>query len=163
MPDTAVISATSVIHASFVIERRYPASAERVFAAFADPAKKRRWFADERHIPVESFEMDFRVGGHDRAVYRMSDSTPFPGAAMTNDTVYQDIVPGRRIVFAYTMSIAERRISASLVTVELSPDGAGARMLFTEQAAFFDGSDGPKMRQEGWEGLLANLETALAG
>ena len=36
----------SVIHSTFVIERSYPAKPERVFAAFADPAKKRRWFAE---------------------------------------------------------------------------------------------------------------------
>ena len=53
----------SVIHSTFVIERSYPATPERVFTAFADPAKKRRWFVDDRGIGVEGFEMDFRVGG----------------------------------------------------------------------------------------------------
>jgi uncharacterized protein YndB with AHSA1/START domain len=33
----------SVIHSTFVIERRYPKLPEEVFSAFADTAKKRRW------------------------------------------------------------------------------------------------------------------------
>jgi len=35
-----------VIHSTFVIERTYPKPPETVFAAFADPAKKSRWFAE---------------------------------------------------------------------------------------------------------------------
>ncbi len=41
-----VMEQLSVTHSTFVIERSYPTSPERVFAAFADPAKKRRWFAE---------------------------------------------------------------------------------------------------------------------
>ena len=36
----------SVTHSTFSIERKYTAKPERVFAAFADPAKKRRWFGE---------------------------------------------------------------------------------------------------------------------
>jgi uncharacterized protein YndB with AHSA1/START domain len=35
-----------VIHNTFVVERSYPVKPERVFAAFADPAQKRRWYAE---------------------------------------------------------------------------------------------------------------------
>jgi len=34
----------SAKHATFVIERTYAASPERVFSAFADPKAKARWF-----------------------------------------------------------------------------------------------------------------------
>jgi uncharacterized protein YndB with AHSA1/START domain len=152
----------TVTHATFVLERSYPVAPERVFAAFADPQVKRRWFVEDRQMTIESFEMDFQVGGHDRMVVLMGEDTPFPGAPMVNHTVYQDILPGRRIVFAYTMGIGERRISASLTTVEIRPDGEGSRLVFTEQAAFFEGADGPTMRQEGWASLLGNLERELA-
>ena len=37
------MSQKSVTHSTFVIERYFPASPERVFAALADPARKRRW------------------------------------------------------------------------------------------------------------------------
>src|SRR5689334_6438776 len=94
----------SAVHNTFVIERSYPVSPERVFAAFADPEKKRRWFGENENHDVEVFEMDFRVGGVERARYRMNAKTPFPGVAISSEGTYQDIVPNRRVVVAQTMS-----------------------------------------------------------
>jgi uncharacterized protein YndB with AHSA1/START domain len=151
----------SVSHATFVLERTYPALPQRVFAAFSDPAKKRRWFGDEDEGPLELHEMDFRVGGLERRVSRMGLNTPFPGTPLINDSVYQDIVPERRIVIAYTMTIGERRISASLTTFEFLPAQTSTRLVFTEQAAFFEGADGPKLREQGWTELLNRLGSYL--
>src|SRR5580704_19714070 len=95
----------SVIHSTFVIERSYPATPERVFAAFADPARKRRWFVDGGGNEVEHYEMDFRVGGKERA--RFCHGAPVKGIVFTNDSSYQDIVPNRRVVFASTMAVGE--------------------------------------------------------
>src|SRR5947209_4262835 len=111
----------SVTHSTFVIERSYPTTPERVFAAFADPAKKRRWFAEGDGHEVEHYEMDFRVGGKERARFRFKDGTPLKGIACTNDTTYQDIVPNRRVVLTSTMTVGDKCISASLGTVELLP------------------------------------------
>src|SRR5580658_8601504 len=105
----------SVIHNTFVIERSFPQSPERVFAAFADPAKKRRWFAEGQKHDVEEFEMDFRVGGTERHRYRFKDGTPFPGVELKNDWIYQEIVPNRLVVSANAMDLGGKRISASLV------------------------------------------------
>src|SRR5450755_2800442 len=96
----------SVIHSTFVIERTYPTTPERVFAAFADPAKKRRWFVEGDHHEVEHYELDFRVGGKELARFRFSkEGTPVSGLTFTNETSYQNIVPNRRVVFASTMTL----------------------------------------------------------
>ena len=151
----------SVTHSTFVIERSYPTTPERVFASFADPAKKRRWFREDSGLEVEEFKMDFRVGGIERSRFRSKEGSPLEGAAVTNDTTYQDIVPNRRIVIAYTMTIGDQRVSASLATFEFLPAEKGANLVFTEQAAFFEGADGPQMREEGWRKLLDQLAKEL--
>jgi uncharacterized protein YndB with AHSA1/START domain len=152
----------SVTHSTFVIERSYPTTPERVFAAFADPARKRRWFAEGEGFEVEEFAMDFQVGGKEQARFRFKEGGQFQGTAFTNDTVYQDIVPNRRVVIAYTMALGDKRFSASLATFELLRTDKGTNLIFTEQAAFFEGADGPQIRQEGWGKLLEELGKELA-
>ena len=81
---------------------------------------------------------------------------------MTNETTYLDIVSNKRLVFESVMMIEGRKISASLCTVEFLATDKGTDLLFTHQAAFFEGSDGPEMRKEGWETLLTKLSDELA-
>ncbi len=159
---TSTLTQPTTTHGTFVIERTYPTSPERVFAAFSDPAKKRRWFADTDEATAELHQMDFRVGGTERTKRRMGEDTPFPGTPLTNDTVYQDIVDQRRIVFAYTMSVGDQRISASLATIEIFPTAKGTKLTFTEQGAYFENSDGAKGREHGWGVLLDKLDAELA-
>jgi uncharacterized protein YndB with AHSA1/START domain len=152
----------SVTHSTFVIERSYPATPERVFAAFADPTRKMRWFTEGEGYEVEEFVMDFRVGGKEHGRFRFKKGTQFEGTALTNDTVYQDIVPNHRVVIAYTMTMGDKRFSASLATFEFLSTDKGTDLIFTEQAAFFEGADGPQIRQEGWRQLLEELGKELA-
>jgi hypothetical protein len=46
--------------------------------------------------------------------------------------------------------------------VELLPAANGTDLVFTEQAAFFEGGDGPAMRKAGWGELLERLAKELA-
>lgn len=139
-------------HSTFSLERTYKAAPERVFAAFADPVKKRRWFVEGEGWTIESYELDFRVGGFERSRFRFKD-----GQEMTNDTFYYDIVENRRIIVAYDMTMGSQRISVSLSTIEIEPAGNGSRLRYTEQAAFLEGGDGPQMREAGWRELFENL------
>jgi hypothetical protein len=66
------------------------------------------------------------------------------------------------VVLAYTMTLGERRISASLATFELVPTEKGTDLIFTDQGAYFEGADGPTMREGGWRKLLDSLAKELA-
>lgn len=156
------MSSPTVLHNTFVIERNYPQSPEKVFQAFTDPAKKRRWFAEGHSHDVEEFTMDFRVGGSERSAYRFREDTPFPGVSLVSEGIYLDIVDGQRIVQAAHMSIGGKRISATMVTIELRLRGTGTDLVCTHQGAFFEGSDGPQMREQGWRKLFDQLAANLA-
>lgn len=146
----------SVDHSTFVIERVYPVAPKRVFAAYSDPVKKRRWMVEGEGFTVESSEMDFRVEGEERSRFRFKG-----GPLIKCDAAYQDIVPDRRIVLVYTMTVGDKRISSSLSTTEFLPDREGTRLIYTEQAAFFDGADGARGREEGCRELLEQLAKEL--
>lgn len=150
------MSAKSVEHASFTIERVFNATPEQVFRAFADPAAHDRWFVKADGWPVAEYSHDFRAGGRESGRFSKDGKTFY-----YNDTIYLDIVENRRIISAYTMAENERRISASVATVDIQPHGTGARIVFTEQAAFLDGLDQVAYRRQGWEELISALGAEL--
>ncbi|MGA3068861.1 MAG: SRPBCC family protein [Terracidiphilus sp.] len=150
-----------VIHNTFVVERSYPVKPERVFAAFADSAQKRRWYAEGEHNQVEGYEQDFRVGGREHYVLGFKEGHPLMGLSLKSENMYRDIVPNRRIIFTSTMAVADKCISVSLGTVELLPSEKGTDLILTFQSAFLEGSDGPAMREAGWRGLLDKLARVL--
>jgi uncharacterized protein YndB with AHSA1/START domain len=152
----------SAIHSTFVMERKYPASPERVFDAFADPVKKRRWFVERDHHHVEQYDMDFRSGGKEQSRVRFKEGMPVAGLVCTNDTTYLDVITNRRIVFVSTMTVGGKLISAAMGTLEFLPLGKGTTLLFTHQAAFFEGADGPERREEGWRKLFDSLAEAVS-
>ena len=141
-----------VVHSTFTLERVYEASTGRVFAAWADPAAKARWFS-----PNGPHELDFRAGG--REVNRGHNQD---GQVLTFESQYHDIVVGQRIAYTSTLSVGENVVTVSLTTVELTADGDTTRLLLTEHGAFLDGHEQPAWREQGtgqWlDALAAELE-----
>ena len=147
----------NVTHSSFVIERSYDAPPARVWAAWATEEAKQKWFGggEENWTQLER-AFDFRVGGRERAVGRWKSGTVSDFAAL-----YWDIIPEQRIVYTYEMHIDDRKISVSLATVELLPEGDGTRLKVTESGAFLDGYDDAGSREHGTGWLLDKLGESL--
>ena len=139
----------STTHSTFVIERTYDASPQRVFDAWADPAAKAKWFG-----PAEKgeYSLEFRVGGREHMVAQAGEESRF-----SFDSVYQDIVPGKRIIHAYDMHHNDVRISVSLATVEIEAHGDGSRLTLTEYGVYLDGHDTPEQREHGTIELMNAL------
>jgi uncharacterized protein YndB with AHSA1/START domain len=146
------MSDRSATHSTFVIERDYDAAPARVFAAWADVNAKGQWFGpggDPGHA------LDFREGGREHFEAAVA------GAVYSYDALYEDIVPDERIVYTYNMHRDGERMSVSVTTVELLPDGHQTHMRYTEQGVFLDGGDTPEQREHGTGEMLDKLGAAL--
>ena len=147
----------STRHSSFTIERAYPVSPARMYAAWSEPAAKAKWFCGPRDAwtPIER-TMDFRVGGHERVEGRFAS-----GMVSRFACYYQDIVPGERIVYSYTMHIDGKPISVSVACIELKPKGNGTQLTITEHGVFLDEYDDAGSREQGTRALLEQLAASF--
>jgi uncharacterized protein YndB with AHSA1/START domain len=152
------MTAPTAAHDTFVIERDYDILVARVFRAWADPLLKARWFAGSTDALGDSYGLDFRVGGRET-----NRGGPPGGPTFTYESVFRDIVPGRRIVYTYEMHADDDRISVSVATVEFRGDGSTTHLRLTEQGVFLDGHDTSAQREEGTRSLLDSLGTTLQG
>ncbi|MFB9908629.1 SRPBCC family protein [Allokutzneria oryzae] len=139
-------------HATFTLERDYSAPPAKVFALWADPASKARWFAG----PGSEHELDFREGGAETA-RGVRD-----GVELSFETVYREIVTGSRIVYSSVLRAGKTVATASLTSVQFEPTERGARLVLTEQGAYLDGHEEPEWRRQGTESQLVALEACLS-
>ncbi|MCX7358209.1 MAG: SRPBCC family protein [Alphaproteobacteria bacterium] len=146
----------STTHATFVIEREYPHPPAKVFAAFADPKKKARWFGGPDNWEKSNYKLDFRVGGNESI-----SGGPVGGTVHAYDAKIWDIVENERIVLAYDLHLDATRISVSLATTEIKPSAKGTRLIYTEQGVYLDGYDDAGQREEGTQQLFNQLEAFL--
>lgn len=145
----------SVTHATFDLERAYSRSPAEVFAAWADPVAKKRWFAG----PGAEHELDFRVGGHEINRSRLAS-----GEVATFESLYREIQAAERIVYTSVLSVGETVATVSITTVLITPSPEGSRLLLTESGAFLDELELPSWREQGtgtWlDALGADLKTS---
>jgi len=149
----------SAVHASFHLERTYNAQVARVWRALTDEAAKAKWFSGtpgrwellERH-------MDVRVGGTERVKGRWEG-----GVVSTFDATYHDVIANERLVYSYVMHLGDKKISVSLVTMQLKVEGSKTTLMVTEQGVFLDGYDDAGSREHGTGFLLDALGASLQG
>jgi uncharacterized protein YndB with AHSA1/START domain len=150
---------SGIHHGQFAIERTYPATSGRVYAAWSELGAKARWFHGPEGWQQIRREIDFRIGGQEVLQGRL------PSGRVTLYTAhFHALVPAQRIVFDYDMHLDDLHHSTSLATVELFPtsNGSGTRLLFTEQVAFFDGTESAASREHGTAIHLDRLTAYLA-
>lgn len=161
----------TVVHATFCIQRTYAASPAQVYHALTDPVAKAKWFGGDERCTILARTMDVRPGGREHLQGRWAAGShratsedrggPPVGVVSTFDALYLDVVPEQRLVYAYEMHLDQRKISVSLATMELKREGAGTRLIVTEQGAFLDGYDDAGARERGTGQLLEALARSL--
>ncbi len=129
-----------------------PANPDQVFAAYAEVNQRMEWGAPSDNTALIYDQAEFREGGED--VFRCgSKSNPDIHGA----TRYLDIVPNRRIVSTETITVEGRHVCASLVTLELNPDGDRTKLKTTIQLASFVGQHMVEGHESGTNASLDNL------
>lgn len=146
----------SVLNESWATSRDYPYPPARVFAAWADPTVKARWF-DLSDGQESTYRGEFRVGGRESASTAAGTS---PVAVY--EAEYRDIVDGERIISINEITLDGRRASVSLATVTFEATQAGTHLVYTEQGAYLDGLDSASSRGEGTTSQLNRLADVLS-
>jgi uncharacterized protein YndB with AHSA1/START domain len=136
---------------SLTIKRRFNASAEKVFAAWTDPEKVKRWMGPGE-VKVLSAENDPRSGGRYRWLMKSPD-----GQEHDVGGVYREFIPNEKLVFTWTWKSTPER--DSLVTITFRSDGNGTVMTLTHEQ-FFD-EEARDRHQNGWNGAMDKLDKYL--
>ena len=136
-----------VTHSTFTLERRYPASVERVFEAWANPQARKRWMAQGAE-----HSQDFVVGGLE-TVHGFDGQ----GRPLTYQARYVEILTNERILTTSTLHAGDRLSTVSVTSVELRAEDAGTLLVLTEHGIYLPGQEQPAWREHGTAEQLDNL------
>lgn len=148
---------TTLKHSSISLSRSYPVPPAKVFAAWADPEARKIWGTPGEGITLEHEAADFSVGGVDISLCQMEGAT-----IARVETRYLDIVPDARLLLIEAIASEGMHLGASLVSVEMTAEGAGTALSVTIQTAGLDGSGLEVEVEGGWVSALDNLGRMLA-
>ena len=139
---------------SVTLKRRLHAPAEKIFAAWTEPAQIAHWFGPSQTIAGSVHaEMDVRVGGRFRVSFKTEN-----GEHHEVGGVYREVVPSEKLVFSWAWHTTPER--ESLVTVLIRKEDDGAMLTLTHEQFFDEAArDGHK---RGWTGTLDKLEHYLS-
>ena len=147
----------SQVHATFVVERSYPAPIADVWHALSDNEARDQWWGGCDAFDTEEKSHEFRVGGKG-----YENGQWHGGPRSTFASTYTDIVEHQRIVFTYDIWVDDKHLSTSLTTIAVRAEGDTTHLTYTEQGVHFDGLDSVEGREEGTAGLLDQLGSYLA-
>jgi uncharacterized protein YndB with AHSA1/START domain len=137
------------------IRRRFAATPEKVFAAFAKAEVVSRWLRPSPEISLTVLQFEFRAGG----AYRFAYGVPEGGTVVVTGT-YQAIEPPSRIVFSCIIEPPDEHAGIdSLVTITIRPKGVGSELVVLHERLMRP--DAVLRHREGWRGALDGLEAML--
>lgn len=150
-------------HTTFTIERKLATKPRHAFRFWSDAELKAGWNSCHPDWAIEEDQFDFRVGGLEKKRWRTPENQ-----LQTFTAHFLDILPDQRIIYAYEMSFAGMRLSASLVTILFAESGTETRMTYTEQVAMLNaGADAGQQRlmgtEQGIDRLVGIIESETPG
>jgi uncharacterized protein YndB with AHSA1/START domain len=149
-----------VNHTTFTIERDLPGNTADAFRFWTEHARKRQWTSCHPDWAVCEDTFDVRIGGREVVRWRTPEGVEHGFSAY-----YLDLVPAKRIIYAYAMNTGSVQTSAALATVEFIGMRGHTKMTSTEQAAFLDAAEAKgrsRGTEMGFERLGLAIESSLA-
>jgi uncharacterized protein YndB with AHSA1/START domain len=148
----------SLLHSSpdtvLEIQRRLPATRERVFRCWADAGQIKRWFGGPA-VQVLTVEADVRVGG----TYRITFLAPGAEAPGTVTGKYLVVQPPEKLVFTWQIEAADAHTDETTVSVEFYDRGSTTDIVLLHQPLPV-----PEVRQMhlgGWVACFEAMERLL--
>jgi uncharacterized protein YndB with AHSA1/START domain len=133
------------------VTRRFDASPERVFDAWLDPARARRFlFATPTGTMVRA-DVDPRVGGG----FTFTDRRD--GEDVEHRGTYHEIDRARRLVFTY--SVPRYSSGTTRVTIEIVPVRRGSELTLTQDGV---AEEYMERTRNGWTGILDELARTVS-
>jgi uncharacterized protein YndB with AHSA1/START domain len=136
------------------VARSFTASAERVFDAWLDPERVRKFLFATPTGEIVRAEVDARVGGRFMIVDRRD------GLDAEHAGEYLEIERPRRLVFAFWMP--QHSEDRSIVTIDIVPTETGCVLTLTHEL-HPDYAEYREQTRKGWTTILESLDTAVEG
>jgi uncharacterized protein YndB with AHSA1/START domain len=130
------------------VKHRFTAAPERVFDAWLDPAKARRFLFATPTGQMVRAEIDPRVGGQ----YTFTDRRD--GEDVVHTGAYEEIDRPRRLVFTFAVPTYSSVVTQ--VTIEIVPLDSGCELTLTNEGVLKEYEEGAT---QGWSRILATLAT----
>jgi uncharacterized protein YndB with AHSA1/START domain len=128
------------------VKHRFTTSPERVFDAWLDPEKARRFLCATATGQMVRAETDPRVGG------RFTFTDRRDGVDVIHTGEYLEIDRPRRLVF--TLAVPTYSSVLTQVTIEIVPLDSGCELTLTHEGVLPEYAEGGV---EGWSRILAGL------
>lgn len=141
-----------------VITRTFAAPRGRVFRAFTDPGQLAQWFGPVGYsVPLDSVQIDLRVGGHQRFVM-VNDSDPRERSAV--DAEFVEIVADELIVGVESWEGVPDMQDPTDMHLRLEfHDEGGSTRLVVRQGSYTEKVE--QMAREGWTSSFTKLDELL--
>jgi uncharacterized protein YndB with AHSA1/START domain len=136
--------------ATIAVKHRFDATPERVFDAWLDPAKARKFLYATPSGEMVRCEIDARVGGTYEIVERRD------GEDVAHTGEYLEIDRPHRLVF--TLSVLQYSPDVDRVTIVIVPAGAGCELTLTHELA----PEWAAQTEKGWTDIFNTLAARIA-
>jgi uncharacterized protein YndB with AHSA1/START domain len=145
------MSTATAVKPSLTIKRHFKAPPEKVFSAWTDAEKMKRWMGPGQ-VFAKHTESDLRVGGRYRIVMQAPSGDEFDISG-----VFREVIANEKLVYTWAGTLAPER--ETLITVTFKRDGDGTLLTLTHEQ--FPDEAARDSHNGGWNGALEKLAAYL--